>query len=126
MYSAAMLVVSVAPFVPPLDVTPSESSRKCRQEYCSSSMDHLEMLAAFKKVWVARKRSSERSLKRQEPSSASSAPASAAFLSAPRGSGPSNLAASARKKTFFATVLTYNVISSSEVKYYTNFIYMCF
>ena len=73
----------------PLDVTPLELSRKRHREDSSSSADHLEMLAAFKRVWVACKRSSK-SPEHQEPSS---------VLSAPRSSGPSVPAAGAGLST---------------------------
>ena len=52
-YSAATPVVSSIPFAPPLNVTLVEPSHKRRSE--DSSEDHLEMLAAFEEVWVARK-----------------------------------------------------------------------
>ena len=47
-YSVATLMVSSAPFTPPLDVMPAEPS--CMRHLEESSEDHLKMLAAFEKV----------------------------------------------------------------------------
>ena len=81
------LCVASAPFAPPLDVMPVEPS--CKGCYEESSEDCLEMLVAFKKVWVASKRSSEHPSECLGPSLASSAPASAASYSAAPASSPS-------------------------------------
>ena len=94
-YLAATPIVSAAPFVPPLDVTPSESSCKhCREDY--SSAECLEMLGELEKVWAACKQSSYCSLDHQGPSSASSAPASTASSATPsHSSHPSEPASGA-------------------------------
>ena len=52
-YSTTTPMVLSAPFVLPLDVTPAEPS--CKRNCEGSSEDHLEMLAAFEKVWAAHK-----------------------------------------------------------------------
>ena len=56
-YLAATPVVSSAPFASPLDVMPVETLH--RRHWVESLEDHIEMLAAFEKVWAAHKRSSE-------------------------------------------------------------------
>ena len=55
-YSAVAAVISAAPFVPSLEVTPVEPMRKRHCE--ESSEDCQEILAAFEELWATREHSS--------------------------------------------------------------------